>query len=637
METQPKKTRFLKLSGSAAGLVVVFIIILAVNAIVSQLRVRKDFTDQKLYTLSDGSRKILQKLDRDVTLMFFFNSSAPEVPAPLKNFAQQVEDLLKEYEVAGGGRVIVEHYDPKPDSDAEDLAQRYGLDGQALPQSGVMLYLGLVAVSGDRQAALPVVDPRNDELLEYTVTRMIHRVTDQRKPVLGVLSSLPVRGAAPMPYMMPGQPRPPQQPAWAAFRDLGQDYAVRTLEPAVTRVDDDIDLLVVVHPKELSEPTLYALDQFVLRGGRLLAFVDPFCAADNAGGGMSPYGMPSRGSNLDKLFDAWGVKYDAGKVVADIQAMTQLRGRNNTVENSPLYLTLRKPNLAENDVLTSPVNSLMMVMAGAFGDDAAEGLTLTPLVRSSEQSTLTEAMMAQFNPNGFRRDFKGGHKRYNLAVRLQGTFKSAFPDGKPKDPSAGTNEVESAEPSHLAESRTPGNVVLVADVDMLYDEFCGQELNFFGNKVFQPYNDNLNLFANMVEQLGGSADLIAVRCRGTIRRPFARVLALQAEAQEKWMEQEQNLEEKVQATQRRMAELQQQKDDKQRFVMSREQEKELAGFREEVLKYKQDLKQVRRNLREGIESLGMKIKLINILLVPALVALAGLGFFALRRSRITRG
>jgi ABC-type uncharacterized transport system involved in gliding motility auxiliary subunit len=635
MEAKPKTTRFLKLSSSAAGLLVLLAILIAVNVIVGHMRVRKDFTSEKLYTLSDGTRKVLKKLDTDVTLMFFFNSSAPEVPAPIKNFAQQVEDLLREYEGAGGGRVVLEKYDPKPDSDAEDLAQRYGLEGQALPQSGTALYLGLVVIAGERQAAIPMIDPRTEELLEYSITRMIHRVTAVKKPVVGVLSPLPVMGTKAPPYMMPGQPRPPQQPAWAAFRELSQDYDVRTLAPTVDRIDDDIDVLAVVHPKDLSEKTLYALDQFVLRGGRLMAFVDPFCLADtgSADMGMGQFGMPGRSSNLDKLFDAWGVKYEAGKVVADLEASTPLRGRNNQIEQSPLYLSLRKGAFAEKDVLTSSLNSMLLVMAGSFGNEAAEGLKLTPLATSSEQSAPTEAMMLQYDPNAFRRQFKSGHQRLNLAARLQGKFKSAFPDGKPKD--SETNQVESgsAPAEHLKESKEAGNVILVADADMLNTEFCGQDINFFGYKAFQPFNDNISFFANMMEQLAGSADLIGIRCRGRTQRPFTRVLELQAKAQEQWMEQEQELQQRLQATQQRMSELQGQKDEKQRNVISSAQAKELARFREEVLQYKKELKNVRRNLREGIESLGMQVKLLNILLMPALVAVAGIVFFVVRRMR----
>lgn len=634
MEAKATHTRFWKLSGGVAGLIVLLAILIAVNVIVGGLRLRKDLTAEKLYTLSDGTRQVLSKLDRKVTLMFFFSDSAPDVPAPIKAFARQVEDLLHEYELAGKGNVKIVKLDPKPDSNDEDLAQRYGLQGQAISQSGTMLYLGLVARCGETEAAIPVIDPRNDELLEYTFTRLVHRVATVKKPVLGVLSTLPVLGRAPMPFMMPGQ-RPRQEPAWVPFRELTQDYDVRSLEPgSVDKIDAGIDTLLVVHPKGLSDKALYAIDQFVLRGGRLVAFVDPFCVADpGQGAEMGGYSMPQRSSTLGKLFDAWGVKYQPDKIVADLDASTPLRGRNNTVESSPLYLSLRRPNFAEREVITSPLESAMMVLAGAFGSEAAEGLKLTPLIRTSEKSDLMDAMMAQFDPSSFRRTFKSGHKALNLAVRLQGTFKSAFPEGKPAE-SAGTNAVPpAADADHLAASKTPGTVILVGDVDMLYDDFCVQKLNFLGAEMLQPINDNMSLFVNMVEQMSGSADLIAVRCRGSASRPFTRVLALQAQAEERWLSEEQALQQKLESTQRRLAELQNQKDDKQRFVLSPEQTRAIEGFRQDALECKKQLKNVRRNLREGIESLGMKVKMINILLMPALVALAGIGFWLIRRGR----
>ncbi len=633
MDTKAKTYRFWKLSGSAAGLLVLLVILVAVNVIVSGMRVRKDLTQEKLYTLTDGTRKVLGKLDRDVTLMFFYTSSAPDVPGPIKQFAQQVEDLLREYERVGGGRVMIEKYDPKPDSEEEDLAQRYGVEGQAISQGGTALYLGIVASCGDVQATLPVVDPRNEELLEYTITRLVHRVAMPKKPTLGVMSSLPVLGSPMPPMMMPGQ-RPQQQPAWASFRDLQQDYDVRSIPPTAESIDPGVDALMVVHPKDLSDKTLYAIDQFVLRGGHLLAFVDPFCVSDSASvDPMGGYGgMPKRSSDLGRLFGAWGITYDAGKIVADLKATTPLRGRNNAVEYSPLYLSLRKENLNPDDVMTSPVNTLMMVMAGAFGGDGAEGLKITPLITTSEQSALTDAMMAQYDPNAFKRQFKSGQKKLNLAIRVQGKFKTAFPEGKPRESATDTNAVESAG-DHLAQSVIDGNVILVADVDMLANDFCVQEMNFLGYSAFQPINDNLSLMANMVDQIAGSSDLMGIRCRGRTFRPFTRVLALEAQAQEQWLEQEQSIEQRLQDTERRMGELQQKKDDKQRFVLSPEQAREIEGFKAEVLKNKQELKQVRRNLREGIESLGMTLKLINIALVPLCVGLAGIVFWLVRRRK----
>ena len=630
MATQHISNRFWKISGGLAGLIVVLAILVAVNILAGQFRARKDLTEEKLYTLAAGSRQVLSKLDRNVTLMFFFNGSSPEIPAPIKSFAREIEDLLKEYELAGNGRVTVERYDPKPDSDDEDLAMRFGVNPQAVSVGGGMLYLGLVAVSGDLQAAIPLIDPRTEQLLEYNITRMIYRVTTVQKPVVGILSSLPVNGTPPMGMMPPSQ-RMRQEPPWAAFAELGRDYTVRTVEPLAESIPGDIDTLIVVHPKDLGERTLFALDQFVLRGGRLLAFVDPLCAADQESAGMDQFGMGARrSSTLGKLFDAWGLAYDPGKVVADVEAMTPLRTRNNAVENNPYYLSLRRDNMAGNDILTAPLDSILMVMAGAFGNEAAEGLRLTPLIQTSDQAVQTDAMMLQFNPGAFKQELQKGRRTFNLAVRLEGKFRTAYPNGQP---AAGETNAAPAATAALRESVKPGTVILVADADLLGNDFCVRDMGFFG--LQQAINDNINLFANMVEQLAGSADLIGIRCRGSSQRPFTRVLALQAQAQEQWLEQEQMLEQRLGETQQRMQELQRSKDDKQRFVLSAEQGQELERFRAEVLKYKTDLKKVRRSLREGIEALGMKVKLINILLVPALVAAAGIAL-GIARKHSTR-
>jgi len=637
METTKRTTLFWKLSGSVAGLLVLLAILVAVNVIFSGIRVRKDLTQDKLYTLSEGSRQVVAKLDQPVTLKFFFTSSAADVPGPIKTYANQVQDLLREYVQASNGRLVLETYDPQPDSDSEDWAQRYGLEGQAISQGGTTLYIGLVAVSGDTQAAIPLLDPRNEELLEYSITRLIHRVGTPQKPILGVMSSLPVMGTPAQPFMMPGQPRPEAVPAWAPFRDLSEDYTIRSVPTTVDAIEPDVDTLVVVHPKDLSDKTLFAIDQFVLRGGRLLAFVDPLCAADRGSPEAGQFGQFQRSSTLGKLFDAWGVKFDATKVVSDIKASTALRGKNNTVEYSPLYLSLRKANANKDDVITAPIENLLMVMPGAFTGDGVKGIKVTPLITTSDEASQIEAMMAQFDPNSARRGAKDSRQKLNLAVRLQGTFKTAFPGGRPQDSAAESNSVPpTASGPALAQSKTTGNVILVGDVDMLNNDFCVQSLNFFGYSALQPINDNINLFANMVEQFAGSADLIGIRCRGRAVRPFTRVIALESEAQARWTEEEQALEQKLQASQQRFDELQRQKDEKQRFVLSPEQSREIDKFRQQVLDYRQQLKQVRRNLREGIEALGMKLKAINILLMPAIVSLAGVGFAMWRRSRTRR-
>lgn len=623
-------------SGVFSFLVVAFMAI-AVNVIVSNISLRKDLTEEKLYELSDGTHDILKKLDVPVTLKFFFSGSNPEIPVYLKNYARRVEDLLREYELAGKGNVLIEKYDPKPDSDAEEWAQKYGVAGQSLGFMGPTLFLGLVASLGDTEAVLPVLDPRTENLLEYNITRMITRVAHPEKPVIGVISSLPVLGRKRSPYPMPGQP--PPQPAWFAFADLRQDYDVREISTPVEEIEEEIDALILVHPKDLSDGSLYAIDQFVLRGGRLLAFLDPMSVTEAETQTMPQMRFSAKSSNIEKLLDAWGVSFDPAKVVADLKASSRLRAADNRIEENPVWLSLRKSHFNADDILTAHIESIMMPYAGSFSAEDSEDVKITTLISSSESSDLIDAMTAQFGSDEIRRQFKGGLISLDLAIRLHGKLKTAFPDGRPETGESddeGTKDDEKkpdTAPAGLTESAGTSTVVLVGDADMLYDRFCVQEVNFFGFKAHQPINDNLTLFVNIVEQIAGSASLVSIRTRGKTERPFDVVLDLQRRAQDRYMEEENRLQAKLQEAQQRLNELQARKDEKQRFILSPQQQREIRNFQEQVTVMKKELKLVRRKLREDIENLGIKVKLINILLMPALVSVAGVGFGLYRRRR----
>lgn len=628
----------LQLSGGALGLLALLAILIAVNVMLGNIHLRKDMTEDKVFTLSEGTRNILAKLDAPVTIKYFFSRSSAEMPIPLKTFAQQVEDLLKEYRIASGGKLIVETYDPKPDSDAEEWAERYGVRGQNLGMLEPSVYFGIVAMKGDAYETIPFIDPRSEQMLEYNITRMIARVANPKKPVVGIMSSLPVMGVRAFPYAMPGQPRPKSQPPWAAFQDLNKDYDVRQLPESVSEIDPDVNVLLVIHPKGLSDKTLYALDQFVMRGGRLMAFLDPFCLCSAMNPDTADPSKPF--SDLNRLTDAWGIKYEAEKVVADLEAATRVRRGDNAVDDNPVFLSLRQDNLDGSDIITASLESLVLPGAGAFSGGGSESLNVASLLVSSPQSQLVAAMMAQMGSEAIRRDFQAGLKRMNLAVRLQGRFKTAFPDGAPLDPAADKAkdkdkkpEEEKAEKPSLKESATPTTVILVADVDMLYDAFAVQELSLFGARAYQPMNDNLNFFLNALDQLAGGADLAKIRSRGRFDRPFDRVIALQRSAQEKWLVKERELQKQLESTRERLEALQSQKDKNQKYILSPEQQEELNRFRQEQAKTQRELKQVRKNLREGIEQLGVKIKIANILLIPALVAGAGLAFAWFRRSR----
>ena len=599
-------------SKGAIGLVLVAVIAVAADVVLAKLPLRADLTAERLYTLSEGSRAVLGQLDKDVTLKYFVSSSAAEMPMALKTYATQVENLLEEYDRAAGGALAIEKFDPKPDSDAEEWAQRYGVEPQSVNPFGSPIYFGLVAVCGDKEETLGTLTPRTEATLEYDITRLVTRVAWPERPVVGVMTSVEGVLAKADPRMMQMR-RPPQ--GWAAFGELAKDYDVREVSPTVEEIDPAVKTLVVLHAKNLTDKTLYAIDQFVCRGGKLIACVDPMSLKTllsqpqnqmMMGGGNEP-------STLGKLFEAWGVTFDPKQITCDLAAATKLNNGQGMVNDEPAFLTLGADNMEKSDLLVSRLTQVMFPFAGAFAFDGKDSdLVFTPVITtSSEHSAETDAMGMMMG--GGSRSAKPDGKARVVAARLSGTFKTAFPKGPD-----GTNDVSNA----VASGKSA--VMLFADSDFLADDFCVRLLRTpFGNMA-QPMNDNLALFSNVIEQFAGRAELIGVRTRGASNRPFTVVDRLEAEAMAKWQKKEAELQSRLAEAQRRISELQSQKSGSERMLLSREQQQEIVKFRKAQAETRRELKGVRKELTADIDSLGARLKGINIALMPALVVLFGL-------------
>ena len=599
-------------SKGAIGLVLVAVIAVAADVVLAKLPLRADLTAERLYTLSEGSRAVLGQLDKDVTLKYFVSSSAAEMPMALKTYATQVENLLEEYDRAAGGALAIEKFDPKPDSDAEEWAQRYGVEPQSVNPFGSPIYFGLVAVCGDKEETLGTLTPRTEATLEYDITRLVTRVAWPERPVVGVMTSVEGVLAKADPRMMQMR-RPPQ--GWAAFGELAKDYDVREVPPTVEEIDPAVKTLVVLHAKNLTDKTLYAIDQFVCRGGKLIACVDPMSLKTllsqpqnqmMMGGGNEP-------STLGKLFEAWGVTFDPKQITCDLAAATKLNNGQGMVNDEPAFLTLGADNMEKSDLLVSRLTQVMFPFAAAFAFDGKDSdLVFTPVITtSSEHSAETDAMGMMMG--GGSRSAKPDGKARVVAARLSGTFKTAFPKGPD-----GTNDVSNA----VASGKSA--VMLFADSDFLADDFCVRLLRTpFGNMA-QPMNDNLALFSNVIEQFAGRAELIGVRTRGASNRPFTVVDRLEAEAMAKWQKKEAELQSRLAEAQRRISELQSQKSGSERMLLSREQQQEIVKFRKAQAETRRELKGVRKELTADIDSLGARLKGINIALMPALVVLFGL-------------
>ena len=613
-------------SKGVVGLVLVGAIAASSVVILANLPLRCDMTAENLYTLSKGSKAVLGQLTEDVTLKYYVSSSSAEMPMALKTYAQQVGNILKEYERAGGGRLVVEEYDPKPDSDAEEWAQRYGVEPQTGGNPfGQGIYFGVVAVCGDREETLGVLSPRTESTLEYDLTRLVTRVAWPERPVVGVMTSLPdVLGGQMNPMMMQMGQRPPQ--GWAAFSELAKDYDVRTVEPDAEKIDDDVKTLVVVHPKNLSDKALYAIDQFVLRGGKLVACVDPFSIKDMQSSRSQQNPMMGQmggdgPSTLGKLFDAWGVKFEEGKISCDLEAATKLNNGQGGVESNPAFLSLGTANMDKGDLIVADLTNVMFPFAGAFTFEKKDmDISFEPVITTSkDNSCSTDKMAMQY---GGMKDMVPDGKERILAARLSGTFKTAFPKGPD-----GTNDVSKA----LAEGK--GNVLLFADSDFLADDFCVRMMRTPFGSIPQLINENLTLFSNAMEQFAGREELIGVRSRGASDRPFTVVNELEAEATKKWQAREAAFQEELQQTQQRLSALQKEKKGGERFILSKEQQDEIVKLRKSQAETRKQLKNVRKELTADIDSLGLRLKIINIALVPVLVVLFGLLRGYLRRKR----
>lgn len=618
---------------SVGGVIAMFLLLTGIYIISHISAVRVDMTEEKAYTLSAGTKAILKKLDTPVQLKFYA-TQGKDMPPQLKIYAQRVEDLLNEYQKAAGSNLQVKKYDPQPDTDAEEKAQFDGIEG--IPtESGDSIYLGLAVTMLDTTERVQL-DPRKERLLEYDLTRAIASVINPQKPVVGVMSSLPIMGSFnPMMMRMGQQGR--QEP-WVFIGELKRDFTVKEVQTSVEAIENDINILLVVHPKNLPDKAQYAIDQFVLRGGKLIVFLDPHSIVDAQNQpGMNPLqAAGAGGSSLDKLTKAWGLEFDANKVVADAVFKSQIN-RGQRPEQAPAVLSLTDQAVNTNDVATSQIDNLVFLFPGAFTGTAAEGLKQTVLVHTSPQSQLVEKFMAQFSGEQILKEFQPSGKELPLVVRLSGKFKSAFPEGKPKDaapPAEGEKPEAPADSAPgLKESSKETTVILVGDTDFMYDHFAGQVQNFFGQRVFFPGNANLNLVQNMVEQLAGDENLIQVRSRATMNRPFTRVREMQAAAEDRFRSKITELEKSRDEAQRKLSELQQAKEGGQRFILSPEQQAEIEKFKETQRKVNKELREVRKDLRREIDSLQNRLKLANILGMPLVVAFAGIALALIKRNR----
>ena len=567
---------------------------------------RLDLTGNNLYTLSDGSREILESIDEPVNLYFFFSEKSSEDLTSLRVYATRVREMLEEYELAANGKINLSVVDPEPFSEAEDQAAEFGLQGIPVSTAGEELYFGLAATNAlDDQEVIPFFQPDKEEFLEYEISKLIQSLSVVEKPVVGVLSSLEVQGNMNMQtYQM--------TPPWMVVDQLRQLFSVQTINPEGT-IPAEIDILLLIHPKQLSEAMLFSIDQFVMGGGRLLAFIDPMAETDRPvqANPMMPAPPSIQVSTLNQLTEAWGVTMRSDVILGDSQTALAVGGADGTPVRHLAILGMEGDNFSRDDIVTSSLESINLSTAGILDVAEDASVQVEPLISSSTFAMPMEALQFQFlsDPNDLMQGFKPTGESYLVAARLSGSAPSAFPEG-----------LEESEGTVLTETDNL-NVILVADTDILTDRMWVQVQEFFGQRIASPWANNGDMVINALDNLSGGASLISIRSRGRFSRPFDVVQDLRREAEASYLEKANDLQARLTETEQKLSDLESSQSENNLLVLTPEQEEALVQFQQEKVEIRRQLREVRHQLDRDIEVLGSTLKFLNIALIPILMTL----------------
>lgn len=573
-----------------------------------------DFTENQLHSLSPGTRAILTELPAPVKIRYYATRKSEFIPREFRLHMRRVDDLLREYSsLAKDGRLQIENLDPQPDTDAEDSATLDGISGQRISQDD-NFFFGLAVTSFERTSVIPFLDPNDETMLEYYIARAIAEVTQPSKPTLGLLSSLPLAGR---PATVPGSP--PSAP-WMIYQQLAQLFTLRELDESVSAIDPaEIKVLLVIHPTDLPEPAQRAIDQFVRHGGTVIACLDPFSVTAQMLGGDNPMLGPHipAASGLPNLLKAWGISMTSGGVIADPKYRVTFPDGRVAVS----LLTLTPQAMPQtNSILTRDLQQLYLILPGGFTHDALPaGLTATPLLVTSKGAAIVDATRASQIDQSLLTTLRPAGRAFDLAVHLSGRFPAAFPEA----------------PELLTEPATPGNVFLIGDVDFLYDNFAYQIQNFGGKQIAAPSNGNSSLLLNIVDQAAGSQHLIGARSRPSTLRPFTLVQEMESAFEQEYGRTIDAYKQSEQEVIARLNELRAQRGQSDAIFLSAAQEAEVRELEAKRSDYNRRIRAEQKGLRSQKETLATRMFFLNVILVPALVALFGLAIF-LRRRSLTR-
>ncbi|MCY3753014.1 MAG: Gldg family protein [Alphaproteobacteria bacterium] len=615
---------------------------------------RLDLTEEGAFTLAEDSKRVVREIDEPIMLRFYFSSRiAREIPQ-VGVYARHVRDLLEEFATHSDGKIDLQIFDPEPFTDAEDRADSFGLQGLPVDRSGERVFFGLAGTnSTDDVELIPFFDESRERDLEYDIARAVYSLANPELPAVGLITGLPIAGS---PMSQSGRGR---NDAWTIYNLLLKSVDVRQIVSTATSVPEGVDVVVLVHPKQLTDETLYALDQFVLRGGKLLVFVDPHSEGEAQNPELLRRGMPPGGfaSNLGRLFEVWGIEMPAGELAGDVgfARRVQVPDRSRTrlmAIDYPLWLGVDRSGIARGDSIANELSLLNIASPGHIRTLESAGATVTPLVTTSKDGGTVPVSLVHgpADPVAVLHAFKPAEAPLVLAARLSGEVESAFPDGppepKPKDGGAQAAEGEEAEideearaawealkAAHLARSTAPMDVIAVADVDMLADPMWMVPNRLDGGLTGQAVADNGAFFLNAVENMTGRDDLSSLRSRGSFQRPFTLVEKIRREAENKHRKKEKELLDRLEEAMRRLNQLERDSAAGEQVVLTASQADSLKTMRADVIRLRRELRDVQHRLRRDVEALTSWLELVNIALVPALVAVFAAVVAFARRAR----
>ena len=603
---------------TSSGLFMAIALLLAINIIsdVTLKSMRLDLTDSQLYTLSDGTKNILKNIDEPITLRFYLSQKIATSLPSINTYAVRVRELLEEYQRIAADNLKLMIIDPEPFSEAEDSAEAYGIQGIPVDDNNTIFYFGLAGTnSTDEEEIIAFFSPNRAEFLEYDLTKLIYQLSNPKQKVVGIMSTLPVQD-------------------WMIVEQIRQLFQVQTIEIDVETIPEEIDVLMLIHPKEFSETTLYAIDQFVLKGKRAIVFADPYSEVyEPPTDPQNPLAamQATRNSELSQLFDAWGLELVSNKVIGDLRTAQKVQVRNGSravIINYPVWMDLDNAQyFNQTDIVTGKLGNIVLATPGALVEKGDVSTEFIPLIETGEKAMQIDiTKLGMFSaPEDLARDFKPEGK-FTLAARITGKVKTAFPDGNP-------NSEDNTQ--HIIESTVPINLIIVADTDILEDKFWVSVQNILGQRLAMPHAENGTFITNALDNLAGSNDLISVRNRGNFARPFTRVQAIQQEAEQRFREKEKELQARLEQTEQKISSLQNKKQDSNDLMLNIAQQQEIASFRGEKIKIRKELRNVQHELQKDIERLETQMKFINIGLMPLLIVFLGILLSIFGRRRLT--